>query len=233
MGSPACALTVASGPARQAVSVIFFLNGAVLASWIAHIPAVKAQHGLGDDRLGLVLLGMAVGAVAGLPLAAGLIQRWGSRCITSIASVGLCVALPLPLVAPSAWLVAAALALFGALNALLDVSMNAQALMVEDRYGRPIMPAFHGLFSVGGLVGAGVASASMAGGLGAAWHVSLTAAISLAVLASVLPQLLSPIEPAAPSGPVFVWPPAALLPLAVLTFCALLAEGAMGDWSAV
>src|SRR5262245_35535373 len=58
-----------------------------------------------------------------------------------------CLALPLPLVAPNAWLVAAALAVFGALNALLEVSMNAQAVMVEERYRRPIMPAFHALFS--------------------------------------------------------------------------------------
>jgi len=42
--------------ARLAVSAIFFVNGAVLASWVAHIPAVKTQHGLSDDRLGLVLL---------------------------------------------------------------------------------------------------------------------------------------------------------------------------------
>jgi hypothetical protein len=227
--------TIAATPtaARRAVSAIFFLNGVVLASWVAHIPAVKAQHGLGDDGLGLVLLAMAVGAVSSLPLAAWLIARWGSRCITAVASVAFCLALPLPIVAPSARLVAAALAVFGAMNALLDVCMNAQAVMVEDGYRRPIMPAFHALFSAGGVVGACVASTSMASGLGAVWHVSLVTALSLTVLASALRRLLPPSERPAPAEPVFAWPQAALFPLASLTFCALLAEGAMGDWSAV
>src|SRR5215468_9167271 len=116
MGPSSSAITVTPAPARRAVSVIFFLNGVVLASWVAHIPAVKAQHGLPDDRLGLVLLAMAVGAVSSLPLAAWLIARWGSRCITVVASVGFCLALPLPVVAPTTGQVATALALLGALN---------------------------------------------------------------------------------------------------------------------
>jgi len=226
-------MTVTPASARRAVSAIFFLNGAVLASWVVHIPAVKAQHGLGDDRLGLVLLAMAGGAVSSLPLAAGLIARWGSRCITGAASLGFCLALPLPIVAFNPWLLAGALAMFGALNALLDVSMNAQAVMVEDQYHRPIMPSFHAMFSTGGVAGAVVASASMAGGLGAVWHVSLVAAVSLTVLASALCRLTPSSERAAPASRIFAWPRASLLPLALLTFCALLAEGAMGDWSAV
>jgi hypothetical protein len=233
MNSSSSPIAATPTAARWAVSAIFFLNGVVLASWVAHIPAAKAQHGLSDDRLGLVLLAMAVGAVSGLPLAAWLIARWGSRRMTGIASVGFCLALPLPVIAPNAWLVATALAVFGAMNALLDVSMNAQAVMVEDCYRRPIMPAFHALFSTGGVTGACVASTSMASGLGAAWHVSLVAAVSLTVLASALRRLLPSNERAAPAGPVFAWPQAALFPLASLTFCALLAEGAMGDWSAV
>jgi len=60
---------VAAARARRAVSAIFFINGAVLASWVAHIPSVKAQHGIGDGGLGLVLLSMAVGSVLTLPIA--------------------------------------------------------------------------------------------------------------------------------------------------------------------
>lgn len=219
--------------ARWAVSAIFFVNGMVLASWVAHIPAVKARHGLGDDRLGLVLLSMAVGAVLALPLAAWLIARWGSRRITSIAAVGFCLALPLPILAPTAWFVAAALGLFGALNALLDVSMNAQAIAVEEQYPQPIMSAFHALFSVGGLTGALIASATLAGGLGSGWHVALITAVSVAVLTAAMRRLLPSTGAAGPPGAVFVWPPAALLSLGLLTFCGLLVEGAMGDWSAV
>jgi hypothetical protein len=54
---------------RLAVSTMFFVNGAVLASWLPHIPAVKARLTTGDGQLGLVLLAMAAGAVVALPAA--------------------------------------------------------------------------------------------------------------------------------------------------------------------
>src|SRR5262249_60107490 len=53
---------------RWAVAVFFFINGAVLASWVPHIPAVKSRHMLTDGALGLVLLSMAAGSVLTLPI---------------------------------------------------------------------------------------------------------------------------------------------------------------------
>jgi MFS family permease len=89
------------GHARLAVSILFFVNGAVLASWLPHIPAVKARLTSGDGQLGLVLLAMAGGAVLALPTAGWLIGRLGSRVVSSAAAVALCVAMPLPVLSPS------------------------------------------------------------------------------------------------------------------------------------
>ena len=215
------------------VGTVFFLNGFVLASWVPYIPLVKRVHGLGDGTLGGVLLAMAVGAVAVLPLAGWLVSRVGSRDVTLLAAATLAMALPLPVLAPSAALVAAALALLGAANATLDVAMNAQGVAVEAALGRPLLSSFHGLFSLGGLVGAGVAVGTMSTGVAAAAHVVAVTLGSLATLIAMRNALL----PAPPSdtarGPVFAWPPRRLLGLGGLSFCALLAEGAMGDWSAV
>jgi MFS family permease len=219
--------------ARLAISVVFFVNGAVLASWLAHIPAVKAQHGISDGRLGVVLLSMAVGAVLALPAAGWLVARWGGRAMTAVAAVGFCLALPLPVIGPSVGLLSITLVLFGACNAILDVSMNTLAVALEDSHGRPIMSSFHGLFSLGGVAGAAVAAGAMALGISAVRHVVGVTMVSLiAVLAAV--GALPPSLPQRGSGaPVFARPPGALLSLGLLTFCALLAEGAMGDWSAV
>jgi hypothetical protein len=57
--------------ARLAVSVAFFVNGALLASWVPHIPSVQTKLALGNGALGLALLLIAVGAVAALLLPAG------------------------------------------------------------------------------------------------------------------------------------------------------------------
>jgi MFS family permease len=128
--------------ARRAVAAIFFINGAVIASWLPHIPDLKTRLGISDGGLGLVLLGMAAGAIIALPVAGWLVGRLGSRPITSASALGLCAAVALPVLTPNVVLTVAALGLLGAWNATLDVAMNAQAVLVEERYERPIMSSF-------------------------------------------------------------------------------------------
>ena len=118
---------------RWAVAVFFFINGAALASWVPHIPAVKSRHMLTDGALGLVLLSMAAGSVLTLPMAGWLVGRLGSRVMTAGAGIALCLALPLPVASPSVAMLSLSLGFLGACNALLDVSMNAQAAEVEQR----------------------------------------------------------------------------------------------------
>jgi fucose permease len=219
--------------ARVAVGSVFFVNGLVLASWVPHIPAVKATHAISDGELGVVLLCMAIGAMLALPLAGFLVGRLGSRLMTSAAAIALCVALPLPLLAPRVPLLGLALVVLGAANAMLDVSMNAQAVVVEADYRRAIMSSFHGLFSLGGLAGAALAGGAMAAGMGDVAHVAVTALACLAAVLACLPFLVPSPAAAHPPGPVFVRPRGALLALGALAFCGLIAEGAMGDWSAV
>jgi MFS family permease len=218
---------------RLAVATLFFLNGVVLASWVPHIPAVKARHGASDAQLGLVLLAMALGAMIALPLAGWLIGRFGSRTVTRASASAFCLALPLPVLGPSLPLVALALVVLGTCNGLLDVAMNTQAATVERRYGRALMSSFHALFSVGGVAGALLAGAAMAAGVGDWTHVFIISVGALAAAGVALPRL-APSEPDHERpGPVFVRPSGVLLGLGALAFLGLLAEGAMGDWSTV
>jgi MFS family permease len=221
------------GPARRAVSLCFLLNGVVIASWLPHIPDLKSRLAIGDGALGLLLLAMAAGAIAALPTAGWLIDRMGSRVVTATSAAALSLAVVPPVLSPSVATSAAALALLGACNATLDVAMNAQGVMVEHGYGRPIMSSFHALFSLGGLLGAGGAAAIMAAGLSATTHVIAVALLSLAAVGVAARSLMPAPRMRDRGGSVFVLPPSALLGLGLLTFCALLAEGAVGDWSAV
>ncbi len=218
---------------RVAVSVFFFVNGVVLASWVPHIPAVKARHGISDGTLGLVLLSMALGAVFALPLAGWLVGRAGSRRMTSASGLAFCLALPLPLVSPDLVLLSLSLVLLGACNATLDVSMNAQAVVVEAGYRRAIMSSFHGVFSLGGLAGAAIAGAVMALGVPALAHVVTISAASVIALGSCRRWLVPSASRDRHPERVFARPTGVLLGLGLLSFCGLLAEGAMGDWSAV
>jgi fucose permease len=219
--------------ARCAVSTIFFVNGVVIASWVPHVPAVKGRHGLTDGDLGLVLLSLAAGAVLALPAAGWMNRRLGSRTMTAVAAIALCVALPLPLLSPTVTVLCLSLALLGACNGTLDVSMNAQAGLVEADYGRPIMSSFHGLFSLGGLAGAGLASVAMWLGVRDSRHVGVTAIATASIVGCVLPWLAAPRTAQEVTRHVVGRPTRTLLGLGLLAFLALLAEGAMADWSAV
>ena len=163
---------------RWSIAAIFFLNGFVFASWVPHIPAVMERHSLTTGQLGTILLAMAVGAMCALPFAGALTQRFGSRATTMVCAFGFCSMLPLPVLAPTALWTAVALFVFGALNATLDVAMNAQGAELEVRMDRPIMSSLHGGFSLGGLMGAGSTAALLEAGMRTSTHVLMIAALS-------------------------------------------------------
>jgi fucose permease len=139
----------------------------------------------------------------------------------------------LPILAPSLPLFALALAALGVANGGVDVAMNAQAIAIEERLGWPVMSSFHGLFSAGGLAGAAGAALAMSAGVGPRSHVLAAAAGLLLVSLGAVAFLLPASNAAAAPGPVFRVPRGPLLGLGMLALCALLAEGAVGDWAAV
>ena len=66
----------------------------------------------------------------------------------------ICLALPLLATVSSIPLLIAALFLFGAGLGTVDSTVNLQAVIVERASGKTMMSGFHGLFSLGGIVGA-------------------------------------------------------------------------------
>src|SRR5438128_8156730 len=217
---------------RISVSFIFFANGFVVASWLPHIPEVKERLALGDFQLGVALFAMAVGSVLALPFAGWLAGRFGSHVATRSAGLALCLLLPAPVMAASFPMLTLALLLFGAANGMLDVSMNAQAVLVEDRYGRPILSSLHGLYSTGGLVGASLTALAASTGITASAHALSLTVILVPLLLAASRYLLCDVAGTADRGAVLTWPSRALMGLGALAFLALMAEGAIGDWAA-
>jgi len=220
--------------ARLAVAALFYIQGAVFANWVARIPTVQQKLELSNGELGSVLLGMAVGAVVTMPATGWLLARFDSRVITTIAVLGYCMVLPLLALAPNVPLLEISLVLFGAFNGATDVSINAQGVDVEQRYGRPIMSSFHGMFSVGGMSCAAGSGVLAYLGVDPVLHL-LGAGILLGIVVILASNwLLSPdIKTDSNEEPVFALPTGALLGLGVVAFCGLLGEGAMADWSAI
>jgi MFS family permease len=168
-----------------------------------------------------------------LILSGWLIARFSSRVVTTVAGIAFCLVLPLPVLAPNLPLLIAALILFGLCNGAMDVAMNAQGVAIENRYSRPIMSSFHGLFSLGGLAGAGIGGIILSLGISPTVHVLamtlLLLSLGLVALRGLLPASVDQVS----HEPVLALPSGPILGLSILAFFTLVGEGAMADWSAV
>jgi MFS family permease len=220
--------------ARVSVAVVFFIHGVLVSNWLSRIPAVQESLGLGTGVLGLALLGASVGAFAAIVGIPRLLVRFGSARVTTWSSFALCAALALPAFARGAWSLAAALAVYGAMAGAMDVAMNTQAVDVERAYRRPVMVAFHALFSFGGMSGAAMGGLAAARGLRPLPHL-LAIGSALAVATFFATRRLLPDDAEALARPpefslTAIRP---LVPLGTIAFCILLGEGAMADWGAV
>src|SRR5215207_5002785 len=87
--------------ARAAVVALFFLDGFGMASWVVRIPAVQRALDLSAGRLGLALLGTAVGGLLAMPLVGMLVARLGSRPVARWSALAFTGALVLPPLAGS------------------------------------------------------------------------------------------------------------------------------------
>jgi MFS family permease len=166
-------------------------------------------------------------------VAGGLCARSGSRPVAITTTLILCIALPLVALARSPVTLFLALLLFGATVGSMDVAMNTQAVAVERRMGLPVLSSFHGMFSVGGLVGAAFGGLLAGLGLDPLAHFTTAATVSLLVAVPAFAWLLPSGVDAAGHAPTFSVPSRDVLTVALIAFCTVLGEGAVFDWSAV
>ena len=150
---------------RTATFGVFAINGAMIGTWVAHIPWLQDHLDVSKTTVGLCLLCMAAGALVAMPLTGQLLDGRSSAIVTRIAALVFCLMLPLPLLASGPVALGAILFVFGAANGAMDVSMNAHGVAVERGLSRPIMSSLHGGWSLGGFAAAGLAAATGTAGL--------------------------------------------------------------------
>ncbi|MEU9607042.1 MFS transporter [Streptomyces sp. NPDC048057] len=229
---------------RIALTVFFVLDGFLFAGWVVRIPAIKEQTGASASALGLALLGVSAGGVVTMMLTGRLCHRFGSLRVTvgSAALMSLGVALP-PLM-PDVVALGLVLLVFGAAYGAMSVSLNSSAVDLVAAIGRPVMPAFHAAYSLGGMVGAGL-GALIAGGLSPTRHLLSLAALGLLVTAVTAPVLLRAPGPRTEHPSTSADAPRArprrlvgrtrnfVVLLGVIALCTAYGEGAMADWGAL
>jgi len=229
--------------ASLGVKAIFLVCGLAISSWAPMVPFAKDRLDINDANLGLLLLCLGAGAISLMPVSGLFSKRYGSRNVIIFASFIMAITLPLLLIITSVIWMGIALFIFGAAVGTVDVAMNAHGVQVQNIYGKPIMSSFHGLFSIGGLLGSLGLGALMKFGLE-----PIIAAVSIAILLIVIVisqyrslldrdmemQAIQKYSSASDSSEnSSSWLNSSVLFLGAMCFIIFLSEGAMLDWSAI
>lgn len=226
---------------RIALTIFFALDGFIFVSWVVRIPAIKEQTGASASTLGLALLGVSAGAVITMTVTGRLCRRYGSHPVTVVCGVLLSLSVALPPLTHSALALGLVLLLFGAAYGGINVAFNSAAVDLVAALRRPIMPSFHGAFSLGGMIGAGLGGL-VAGSLSPTRHLFGLSLIGLLVTAVAGRSLLR-LEPPAPTDRM---PPEKRVPhrldartrglvavFGLIALCTAYGEGALADWGAL
>lgn len=225
-------------PLALATGLTFAAHSLMFGSWVAHIPHVKTALGLNDAQLGLALFGMPIGLLAMNPFSAGIIARFGLARTTVSATLATAFAFALPVWMPALWALMAALALVGASVALVNVAMNTCATTIERAENVYIMSSCHGMWSLGGMVGSGMAAALIAFGVAPRIHLGVLAGLVIGATLIWLRPALAKIpegDRAALSdgSKRFILPNGDLLLMIFIGVAISLCEGVAFDWSGV
>ena len=218
---------------RWATTAVFFVNGAVIGTFVAQIPWIQERFDLSKSAMGLVLVGMSLAVILAFPIAGQAIVKRGSVRMTRLGGLADVLAVNLVILAPHPLLVPVALFVLGASNATMDVSMNAHGVKVERDLGRPIMSSLHAGWSFGGVIGAGFAAGLAALGVDPRITVALASATLLIVVVTATRHIGEGSAAEGEDSPRFTLPSRGVLLLAILCLLVMVTEGAMADWSGI
>jgi MFS family permease len=224
--------------ARVAVAALFLTNGAIFANLLPRYPEIKSDLHLSNAVYGAAIAAFSGGAlVAGLA-AAALIRRFHSSRVAVVGTIGIAVFVIVAGLATSPLVLAAALFIAGASDAITDVAQNAHGLRVQRNYGRSIINSFHAVWAGGAILGGLMGAGAIAIHMPRATHLSIAGAVFSAVVVIAYPYLLPgpdhddhPSARSADGGGAGIAVYATLLALVVIAIAGATVEDAGSSWA--
>ncbi len=150
---------------RNILFLLFALPGVAFASWVSRTPVIRDILHVSTAEMGIIIFGLAAGSLLGLLSAGNVISRIGGRSVIlgsalliviGFVIVGLGTAFSLTSI------VFVGLVIFGGGYGTAEVALNVEGSAVENQLNKTLLPAFHGSFSLGTLVGAAIGSGAAA-----------------------------------------------------------------------
>lgn len=239
--------------ARTLLLGLYALLGLTVSSWLARLPTVRSALDLSTGELGTILLVGAVGSLATVLVAGGVVARWGSRRTLLTAAVMFSVANLLLGLAPTVGVVGVLVVgvlLLSSSFALGNVPMNVETVVIERRMGRTVVPQFHAAFSLGSVTGSALGALASWAGVPLLVQFGLVSLGTLAWRFAAVPGAVLPAEPSpvaaadlhdAPPArrgaglraALSAWRERRTLLIGVVVMAAALSEGTANNWLAI
>lgn len=151
---------------RNAIIVAFALGGIAVSTWGPRLPSLRADLGIDNSFLGLILGGVTIGSICGLLSSSPLMGRLGARMAIRVTlwlvSVGVAVIGFGAGALHSVGLTALGFVCVGFGIGAADVMINVEGSAVERAAGRTLMPLMHAAWSAGVIIGSGIGAACAA-----------------------------------------------------------------------
>lgn len=221
---------------RVAVNIMFFVNGFLYTNFVSRLPRIQDIYDLSNGELGIALLVISIGALISMPFTGWLIMKNGSKKLTWMAGVAFCIGIPFIPILKFPLSLGIIFFLLGIITGVMDVSMNAQAVHVETKKGKPIMSSFHAVFSAGMMLGAGSGALFTHFGSLLFPHFLIVSIFSILLILWGRLYLVDDFQEkpqAEDAGPAFRLPSKGILGIGLIAFCCMMGEGAMADWSTI
>lgn len=218
---------------RIALSIFFLVSGFSFATWASRIPTIKSLYDLNDAELGNILLILPISSLLGLPISGWLVSKFDSRKPMIVSFVFFNIALALIGFSQSILMLAVAVFLFSFFMRIINISINTQSISVQRSFVRNIVGSFHGLWSVGGLIGVAFSTLMVKMEVPMNSHTLMVSTFSMIAIFIAYPFLLK--NDKSPHGNKLILgkPDRSIMLLGILVFFAAVCEGGIFDWSGV
>lgn len=220
---------------RWAVTLFYFSMGLNFATWASRIPDIKRALNLSEGDLGTILFCIPVGQMCMMAFSGRIAVKYGSHRTAVFGLSFYIAALMLLGLAQDQWQLSLALFFFGISSNLTNISVNTQGILTEGVFRRPVMSSFHGAWSTAGFTGALIGILMKGFKVEPYLHFIIVGVMLWGVIFFNYKYLIKAKRMAAPKEKKkrFSKPDTVLLWLGAMSFCCMLSEGIMFDWSGV
>lgn len=220
---------------RWAVTLFYFAMGLNFSTWASRIPDIKTSLGLSEGDLGTILFCIPVGQMCMMAFSGRLAVKYGSHRMV-VLGLSLYIAALMTLgLAVETWQLALGLFFFGVCSNLTNISVNTQGIYTEGLFRRPVMSSFHGAWSLAGFTGALIGIGMKGFKIDPHLHFIIVGVLLWSVIFLNYKYLIkAKSQPKAKTKTKFFSKPdTVLMWLGAMSFCCMLSEGIMFDWSGV